>query len=338
MQHDGIEFHNVGACRTIDGGDGALLQRVPEPVRTALNEGAQTRMVHPAGVELRFVPEGSVSVTLSTVPTERATESPIRLFWGPIQGTETFVIGPEPTTIELSAPETLTDIRPAEREPLAYDPRVCRLILPGEHRGAHVCYHGVEGDHRPPTEEELPDQRYLAYGTSITEGQAAVAEHLTYVNQTARRLGVDPINLGSCGTAYCDQAMADHIAARDDWDIATLALSVNMVDQFSVEEFRERATYMVDTIANANPETTIACITIYRNARDVRAGVDRMGRCEQFRDALRNVVADIDNAALFEGPEILPDIGGLTTDLVHPGDNAMIRIGENLASKVQAVR
>lgn len=336
MQRDEIEFHNVEECRTVD--EGVLLQRVPERVRTALNEGAQTRMLHPAGVELRFVPDGSVSVTLSTVPTERATKSLVRVFWGPIQGTETFVIGPEPTTIELSAPDGLTDIRPEDREPLAYDPRVCRLVLAGEHRGGHVRYHGVEGDHRLPTEEEHPDQRYLAYGTSITEGEAAVAEHLTYVNQTARRLGIDPINLGSCGTAYCDRAMADHIAARDDWDIATLALSVNMVDRFSIEEFRERATDMVNTIAGANPDATIACITIYRNSRDVQVGVDKAGRCEQFRDALRNVVTNVDNVALFEGPEILPDIGGLTTDLVHPGDNAMIRMGENLAEKLHAVR
>ncbi|UPM44274.1 GDSL-type esterase/lipase family protein [Halocatena salina] len=335
MRRDRLEFHNVGECRAVE--EGVVLQRVPERVRTALNEGAQTRMVHPAGVELRFVPDDSVSVTLSTNPTDRATESIVRVFWGSIQSTETFVIGPEPTTIELSIPEPLTDIRPEKREPLAYDPHVCRLVLPGEHRGAHVCYHGVEGDRRPPTEAELPDQRYLAYGTSITEGEAAVAEHLTYVNQTARRLGVDPINLGSCGTAYCDRAMADHIAARDDWDIATLALSVNMVDRFSVEEFRERTTYMIDRIAAANPDATIACITIYPNARDVRMSVDGE-RCEQFRQALRDTVADIDNVSLFEGPEILPDIGGLTTDLVHPGDNAMIRMSENLADTLEAVR
>ncbi|RRJ30114.1 GDSL-type esterase/lipase family protein [Halocatena pleomorpha] len=335
MRCDEIEFHNVGECRAVE--EGARLQRVPERVRSALNEGAQTRMVHPAGVELRFVPDDSVSVTLSTSPTDRATESLIRVFWGPIQSTETFVIGPEPTTIELAVPEQLTDLRPEEQEPLAYDPRVCRLMLPGEHRGAHVRYHGAEGDRRPPTAEELPDQRYLAYGTSITEGEAAVAEHLTYVNQTARRLGVDPINLGSCGTAYCDRAMADHIATRDDWDIATLALSVNMVDRFSVAEFRERATYMIDSIAAANPDATIACITIYPNARDVQRSVDGE-RCEQFRDALRDTVSQIDNVSLFEGPEILPDIGGLTTDLVHPGDNAMIRMGENLARKLEAVR
>lgn len=337
MRHDDIEFHNV--AELVDESDELLLQRVPERVRTELNDGAQTRMRHPAGVELRFVPDGTVTLTLSTVPQPRGEESLVRVFWGPIQGYETFVVGPEPTTIEVEFPDKLAEIDPGELEPLAYDPRVCRLLLPGDHRGAHVRYHGVEGDVRPPATGEVPDCRYLAYGTSITEGEAPVAEHLTYVNQTARRLGVDPLNLGSCGTAYCDPAMADYIAARGDWDVATLALSVNMVGTFSVDEFRERAAYMVETVAEADPSRPVACITIYRNAQDVCGDEAAARRCEQFRDALRDVVASVphDNVHLFEGPEILPDVGGLTTDLVHPGDDAMIRMGENLAAKLDVL-
>jgi lysophospholipase L1-like esterase len=334
MQLDGIEFHNVDEHRA--GDDGLLLQRVPERVRTELNEGAQARMRHPAGVELRFVSNDTVEVTLSTVPQRGVDTSVIRVFWGPLQSRTTYVIGPEPTTIELSFPERLADIASAELANLAYDPQVCRIVLPGEHRGGSVKYHSVEGDVRPPTDEAVPDRRYLAYGTSITEGEAAVAEHLTYVNQTARRLAADPINLGSCGTAYCDAAMADYIASRDDWDIATLALSVNMVDTFSVEEFRARAAYMVETIAAAHPDKPVAYITIYRNARDVCVSADETD-CEQFREALRNVVreAPYDTVHLLEGSEILPDIAGLTADLVHPGDNAMIRMSENLTEELE---
>lgn len=163
MQLDGIEFHNVAEYRA--GDNGLLLQRVPERVRTELNEGAQTRMRHPAGVELRFVSEGAVEVTLSTVPQRGVEESVVRVFWGPLQSRKTFVIGPEPTTIELSFPERLADIASDELSRLAYDPRVCRIVLPGEHRGGHVRYHGIKGDVRPPIDEEVPDLRYLAYGT-----------------------------------------------------------------------------------------------------------------------------------------------------------------------------
>ncbi|MGQ3413788.1 SGNH/GDSL hydrolase family protein [Natrinema sp. LN54] len=335
MQRDGIQFHNVGEARPVENRDGELLQRVPEAVRTELNDGAQSRMRHPAGVELRFVPDGSATVTLSTVLGGSAEEGTVRVFWGPIQGA-TEVVGSDPVTIEVSPPSGLADLEPSALEGLAFDPRVCRLRLPGEHRGPMV-YHGLEGDVRPPREDELPDQRYLAYGTSITEGEAPSGEHLTYVSQTARRLDADPINLGSCGTAYCDAAMADHIAERDDWNFATLSISVNMVGTFSPEEFRDRATRMIDRVASAHPEKPVVAITIFRNSRDVCRSSDPDGLCERFRSELREIVHETphENVHLLEGPELLPTIDGLTTDLVHPGDNAMITMGENLAAELE---
>jgi lysophospholipase L1-like esterase len=318
MHHDEISFHNVATLCESDEWEGLLIQRVPESVRTALNEGAQRRMRHPAGVELRFVPDGPVDVTLSTQGHGGKTSGKVHVFWGPFQTHETVDVGEEPTTI---------------------DPRVCRLRLPGEHRGGYMCYHGVEGAVRPPRPAELPDRRYLAYGTSITEGEAPLAEHLTYASQTATRLGADLLNLGSCGTAYCDPAMAEYIAERDDWDVATLALSVNMVGRFSVAEFRERATAMIETIAAANPRKPVAVITIYTNGRDVCEGHPEADECEAFREALRAVVAGSphENVHLLEGPTIIDGIAGLTPDLTHPGDDAMIRMGENLADELEVL-
>jgi len=342
MEHDEIDFHNVGELWDRDGEDGLLLQRVPEAVRTEINEGGGRRMRHPAGSELRFVPDGpegldgTVEVSLSMVPGGSREEGSVRLFWGPIQGREEYEIGPEPTTIECSMPEKLKRLEPSATEDLAFDPRVCRVCLPGEHRGGYTVYHGVEGDLRPPEPDELPDRRYLAYGTSITEGEDSLGEHLPYVAQTARRLDADLVNLGSCGTAYCDEAMADHIAARDDWDVATLSVSINMVGTFEPEVFRERAEYLVDTVASENPDRPVVPITIFRNSHDVVADHDHAELCERFREELRDVVAGTphDNVHLLEGPELLPSIDGLTTDLVHPGDGAMTTMAENLAGEL----
>jgi hypothetical protein len=268
VHHDSIQFHNVAELRAVDGQDGRLVQRVPESVRTDL-EAAQSRVRHPAGVELRFVPDGPVELTLSTMPGGDCEEITVRVFWGPIQGQEEYVVGTTPRTIELSMPDSIGRLRSDAVEDLVFDPRVCRVRLPGEHRGGYTLYHGIEGEVRSPTAEEVPDRRLLAYGTSITEGEAPLAEHLTYVDQTARRLGADPINLGVCGTAYCEPAIADYIAEREDWDVATLSISVNMVGRFPPETFRERAEYVIETIASANPENPVVAITLFRNSRDV---------------------------------------------------------------------
>jgi len=42
-----------------------------------------------------------------------------------------------------------------------------------------------------------------------------------------------------------------------------------------------------------------------------------------------------ENVYLFEGSDILQDIGGLSPDLLHPGDQGMIFMGENLARKIK---
>jgi len=337
MQIDGMQFHNVGELRPPTEGGGRPIQRVPESVRTDLNEGARSRMRHPAGVELRFVPEGPVELTLSMAPGGSADSGTVRVFWGPIQGYDEFEIGTEPRTFEVEMPEKLSRLKASAVEDLAFDPRVCRVCLPGEHRGGYTLYHGASGERRPPTDDELPDRTYLAYGTSITEGEAPLGEHLTYVSRTARRLDADLVNLGSCGTAYCDEAIADHIADRDDWDVATLSVSVNMVGTFSAEEFRERAANLVDTVASAHPDKPIACITIFRCSRDVVEDHDEAETVEQFREELREVVAESphDNVYLLEGPQLLPTIDGLTTDLVHPGDGAMTTIAEHLAAELR---
>tara|TARA_Y100000588_G_scaffold309722_1_gene334882 strand:- start:4722 stop:4859 length:138 start_codon:yes stop_codon:yes gene_type:complete len=38
---------------------------------------------------------------------------------------------------------------------------------------------------------------------------------------------------------------------------------------------------------------------------------------------------------LIEGPDLLADIGGLTTDLIHPGDLGMIQMRQELAKRLE---
>lgn len=334
MEVDSIQFHNVEALQQVNSHDGDRLLRVPEAVRSELNDGAQTRMPHPAGSEIRFVPGGTVRITLSS----EKRESLVRPFWGDFQATgEEFTLGPEPKTVELSFPERLSNLDPDATGDMRYAPEVCRLVLPGDHRGGHIYYHDIEGERRPPAADEVPGVRYLAYGTSITEGEAPTAEMQTYVSQTARKLGADPINLGSCGTAFCDSAMAEHIADRGDWDVATLSLSVNMVNRFTPDEFQERAAAMIERIAEANPTNPIVCMTLFPHVREYKQDHKEAALSETFREKLREAVAESghENVHLVEGPDLLPTASGLTTDLVHPGDEAMIRIGENLAREIE---
>ncbi len=331
MIFDNIEFHNV--AELVDVGNGKRLQRVPEGVRVCLNERAQQRMLSPAGSEIRFVSGGdTVKITVSC-PEGSAEVIP---FWGPFQGKERVRIGAEPQVIELTYPERLKRLSNEAVDGLLYSPQVWRLTL----RGDGLVYHGIEGEGlRVPRAEELPKLRYLSYGTSITHGASATAMHLTYVRQVAWRLGADLLNFGVGGSAFCEKELADYMAGREDWDIATLALSVNMVGGFSVEEFTERVTYMVNKIAGVNTERPVVCITLYPHFRDFCVDEDLHEKTATFRQVLRDVVnaCPHPNVHLIEGGDMLTDIGGLTVDLIHPGDLGMIEMGERIAGKLKGL-
>lgn len=329
MIFDEIEFHNVAELHDVEGGK--RLQRVPEDVRVCLNERAQQRMLSPAGSEIRWVSSGDVVRITVSCPTGTADVFP---FWGPFQDKTRFKVGAEPQVLELVYPERLKKLDAHAAKDLLYSPQVCRLTL----RGEGLVYHGIEGDGlRAPAADELPSLRYLSYGTSITHGASATAMHLTYVRQVAWRLGADLINLGVGGSAHCEKELSDYMAGREDWDIATLALSVNMVGGFSVEEFTDRVGYMVNTVAGAHPNKPVACITIYPHFRDFCVGDELKEKTEVFRTVLRDTVknSDCKNVHLLEGPEMLTDMGGLTVDLIHPGDLGMIEMGEKIAGQLK---
>jgi len=332
MLYGNVELHNTDEIKDSPNG-GVLLQRVPDSVRLHLNEGAQQRLLDPAGGEIRFVSDsGSAKVTLSGAD----GEVKVVPFFGGFRHGEPFTVGREPQTVEIAMTERFQKDLPAlEKLHMPFSPRVCRLML----RGAQVCFRGVEGDGvRPPTAEELPALRYLSYGTSITHGAAAAWPHLAYVSQVARRLGADLLNFGVGGACHCEPEFADYFASRDDWHVATLALSVNMMG-FTHEEFRKRVTYMVNTVAGSNTKRPVACITIwsYFGDREIDPDAhDTHGKADDFRQILREVVAECPhpNAHLLEGREMLSDYTGLTTDLIHPADDGMIQMGENIARRL----
>ncbi|MCU4742627.1 GDSL-type esterase/lipase family protein [Halobacteria archaeon AArc-m2/3/4] len=331
-EYPSVSLHNVAETVPAEWNESAdRLCRIPAAVGAELNEMACDRVRHPTGSEIRFVPEADAEVEITLSAPESTQVHP---FWGPFQPWEPIEIGPTPQTLTFSVPDRLRELTVTD-ETGRFDPTVCRILL---ERVPAVALHDVTGDCRPPTADELPDRRYLAYGTSITEGAAASTPHTNYVTHVARGCGYDALNFGCSGSAYCESAMAEYIASRGDWDVATLAMSVNMANaEFTVAEFHERVETFVETIASAHPRTPIACVTLFPYFADVTESGDA-DRAEAFREAVRTVVADSShtNLSLVEGTDLL-ELPGLTADVLHPGDDGMEAIGEGLARHLEQI-
>jgi len=318
--------------------EGAVrVQRVPEDTRLELNPGAQRRSLDPANVEIRFVlEEGSVQISLSS-------DEPLQgsIWFGDFDSWQRFTVSEDPQAVVVSVPQTQRDRMisvadlPQSRTRFAH--QVIRLQFHGQ---GTLFIHEALGATRPPKPHEVPQRTLLTYGTSITQWANATAQHLTWPAQCAWRLGTDLINLAVSGSCHAENAFADHIAGRADWDIGVFELSVNMVGAgFGLDEFESRVRYLIDRLLEKHPVQPMFFVTLFSYFSDwgerqenAKAGPDA------FRKRLQIVVGSYNNPHLrvVDGRSMLDDPRGLSADMIHPSDLGMITIGERIASVISS--
>lgn len=324
---DRIAFHNVAELEPA-AGNGVYLRRVPRSVREHLNERGRFIAGEAGGCELRFVTAApNIRVTLSLPETDGC----VTVFKGGLFHSRHELQAGTIRTLQLSEPPRLAM---ADRKRLmgtGFAPEVWRICF-----GRYACVvSGIETfGHplRPPQKGETPLKRWIAYGSSITHGEDS---SLPYIGQTARRLAADVLNLGMSGSCHCEREMSNYLAAQQDWSFMTLELGVNMRDHLSADEFRERTGYLLDRLVSGHPEKPVAVITIYPNfAMFPGSGIAE--KDSRFNDILRSHVERLSHPKLhlIEGDRVLDDLSGLSCDLIHPGDDGHIRMGENLAREL----
>ena len=325
---ENVELHNIAELVSLPDSEGKAICRIPLDLRDKLNERAQACSMQAAGCELRFNLLGDEArVTLEMVERPAIAEvycGPFLIGW--------HVIDTAPTEISIVRPErhALLDRMP-QSQFVSFAPDLFRVALPWR---PPVRLHAIEGYLTPPRPGQVPGQRYLAYGSSITHGNSSVGATAGYAIRTARRLGVDLVNLGFGGGAHCEPEMADYIAARTDWDFATLELGINMVTWLETADFAERVAYFISTIASVHPEKWIFCIDMFPFYMDFDPQAERN---HAYRAVVRETVAELALPKLLhlDGRDLLRDVTGLCADVVHPAPAGMGEIAANLATRLQ---
>ncbi|MEQ8820803.1 MAG: SGNH/GDSL hydrolase family protein [Sumerlaeia bacterium] len=335
MIHQGLEFHGIDFVDEINDSGGWHLRRLPPEVHRHLNPGAKFQYLTPAGAEIRFVPtgKGSVKLTLSSLDAEPVQVS---ILWGGFAELESFTIETEPTVIKLTLPERFSAVTGEARASMSFCPRVCRVVLP---TFGKVAFHKAEGDFRLPLQEEKPQRRAIFYGTSITHGASATRPYLAWASLLSRWLGMDCLNYGTAGSCHIEPEMSDFIAGRSDWDLAVFCISVNLVGDFKPAHlFAERTRYLLGTCLAAHPKKPIVAFSPLPWWPDFCPGSeDYKALCDQYRTVLQSIGEELTspNLHIFHGPDLLRDVTGLTTDLLHPSDLGMIEIAKRLEEKLR---
>jgi hypothetical protein len=321
MIHEALEFHNISHTTTVAACPGVSLHRVPDSVRAGLNEVAQEVALCPSHAEIRFITAAPVSkLTLYS----GGHHEYAFVYCGDYLLGEHCIEPGQSLTIELAMPAGLRELDPNVFR--RFPSHVWRVRLSGTNRIHFVKLDTGGHDVRPPLPSEKPARRWLAYGSSITQGFSASRLAKPWTQLAATLLGYDLFNLGFGGSCHAEPAMADYIAGRDDWDVCTLELGINLLDKPLADgEFRARAGYLLDRLTSTRPDSTVVVITPFLSKQDLvgKRGPKDLYSLEDFRKILREEVAarpDRANLHLIEGREILDRADGLSADLCHPSD------------------
>lgn len=287
-------------------------------------------------MELRFkIPEGGDPVRIRLRKSIGTNACCGWVYYGAFQAgwqdTEKYIY-PHPTEIILQRPpENYALLKRIEKEKnLPYNTDVIRLVLPG----CNIDLLDIEGECLPPEPGDVPEKRYLAYGSSITHGSLSLSMPSAYAERTARRLKMDVLNLGFAGSAHLESAMADYIASRKDWDVATLELGINIADALTREEFYARSKYFIRTVATAHPTKPVVCTDAFTSAFDVGLQGEYW-----FRDVIAGVCAELalPNVHYVNGRELMRDYDTLSADLAHPDADGQQEISDNLIRIIRSV-
>ncbi len=337
MLFENLEFFNVIELDSSPYFSGLKLQRYPDFVRKAFEgEKGRFRSMESSGCEIRFVTNApNFRIYLSLLE----SNGEVLVMNGDIHHSVHRLQAGVLTTLHLSKAPMFKEVSADTLQSSRFSSDVWRIFF-----GRYCAlYHGIESfgyDLRPPNPHELPKLRWLTYGSSITHGAGAQSHSNCFVQQAARRLGVDVLSLGQGGSCLCEPEVADFIANRDDWDFVTLEIGVNMRKGYTKEQFKQRALYFIESIKQHHIDKPLVLITTFPNSKTYEVNKTNEGLTESsFNEILRELATDSISPALYliEGNEILTDFTALDKDLIHPSDYGHTLMGENLANRLRPI-
>ncbi len=353
-----VQLHNFDGYELTPDGKGVSVYRLPAEVRGHLSEAGARIMVFSQSGEIRFVLNEGAKLEDVVIRLKSNRNTLINFYRGDdLSGNTTLIdkkgvepyippslvgktstpqypdkaceIDLKPTKLKLPATASAgaEGPKPAKRFP----EQVYRVVL----AGGVITLTGIEGDIRPPKPEELPPV-LVSYGTSISMGAAASKPGLSFTALTAAALGYSLRNLGCSGSAFCEKEMADYLA-KQPGDLFLFEISVNMVGKdYTVDEFRKRAAYLVDAVAKAHPKAPVVCISIlpFGADKEEKTAV----RPREFRKALEEVcwATAHKNVHFVDGTQLL-SFEGLAKDNIHPTDAGHAEIAAKLVPRIREV-
>lgn len=181
------------------------------------------------------------------------------------------------------------------------------------------------------------DRPAVFYGTSITQGGCASRPGLSYQGTLARALNLEYANFGFSGKGRCEASVAEALA-----EVKASVFVLDVGQNTSVEELRERFRPFLNLLRKAQPETPVLATTpIFYNAELWSKGHQR--GVEEKREIIRSAVRERVEAGdvrvhLLEAKDYLwSDFTDGAVDGGHPNDLGFARMAEGMAPRLAEI-
>lgn len=317
MEYKGLKLHNINEI--IEKQGVGYLSRLPQRLHEQLGHERGLQMT---GAEIRLIPSEKVVITIGSRDSFVQSKA-IIMYDGHYAASETLVVGETQLEIYPTYPFT-TDFKKGVE---------VRIVLIGE----NFYIKDVQGkfetfdDHR---------KKYLAYGTSITQGLYTNQAEGAYPYILGRDLDYEVHNYGMSGCAYCETETVDFLCGLGEFDLITLELSVNMfVDGYSLEEYINRIDHLIKSLHLRNPKAVIYCIGMlpfYQDIGLVHPEQKNTSAADIYREAYKSCVEGIgSDRVIYVDPKPLLSVKNLCTDMIHPSSTGMFEIASNLKAFIK---
>ena len=175
---------------------------------------------------------------------------------------------------------------------------------------------------------ETDGKRWLFVGDSITQGMEAEAPEQSFAALLARKLGVDFRNCGVGGLKLEPEFVRETLTGK--FDAVLLAFGVNDASlKTPLSKFEENARSVMENLSAQ--KTSVFVLTPLYWPDESEPGI-----LEKYRGVLRRTTADFPGVGVLEGDPLLPHDRKYFVDGVHPNEDGMAILAENLWKTLMA--
>ena len=171
-------------------------------------------------------------------------------------------------------------------------------------------------------------KKLLAFGDSITHGYDALRPSNKYITQVAEALGMEEFNKAIGGEVFWPELAQMEEPFTP--DLITVAYGTNDWSHFGYDVVKENCENFFQNLRKTYPNAPIVVITpIWRADHGL---TDKpFGLFPLIGETIRNTVAQIENAYVIEGWDLVPHDINIYADLrLHPNDEGFAHYAKNV--------